>query len=148
MLETQQKFFFFKKKGLQVFFYPKFITSLFLTAFQIEVNMNKISAIQVKIGGKRRRALPPLPPFAHDTKSRVPGLRIAPPPAFCTRPEVTSAQAAVGPGRRGAIRGGLRPRRCRCCAEGERWRLLRSPRTVWYGLVPSQRLTEVKNSES
>lgn len=41
--------------------------------------MNKISAIQVKIGGKRRPRSLPLPPFAHDTKSRVPGLRIAPP---------------------------------------------------------------------
>lgn len=46
--------------------------------------MNNINAIQVKIGGKRRppAPLPPLPPppFAHGTKSRVPGLRTAPHP--------------------------------------------------------------------
>lgn len=94
--------FFKKKKGLQVFFYPKFITSLFLTAFQIEVNMNKISAIQVKIGGKRRPRSAPPPPLCtrHKEPRAGPSNRPAPRLLHTARSYLSAGGCRAGPPRR------------------------------------------------
>lgn len=88
--------FFKKKKGLQVFFYPKFITSLFLTAFQIEVNMNKISAIQVKIGGKRRPRSAPPPPLHTTQRAACRAFESPRPPPFAHGPKLPQRRRLSG----------------------------------------------------